>query len=231
LKWYYQFTPHDDKDWDSTQIPVLTDIEWQGRPRKVMLWANRNGLMYVLDRTTGQFLMGKPFVELNWMSGFDQQGRPNRVPPKPGVSTLPQAGYGATNWPPPSYSPSTGLFYIPALEEGADPRYGAIRAFDPHTGEMKWEFKKEHASFYGALTTATGLVFTGVRGDFGAGNATAERLADGHFYALDARSGQLLWQMGLAGSVQSGPISYSVGNKQYILATAGNTLFAFALPQ
>jgi alcohol dehydrogenase (cytochrome c) len=232
LKWFYQFTPHDDKDWDATQIPVLTDIDWQGRPRKVMLWANRNGLMYVLDRTTGQFLMGKPFVEVNWTSGFDQEGRPLRVPAKPGTETLPIGGQGATNWPPPSYSPNTGLFYVPSLEEGAKPRYGAIRAFDPHTGEQKWEFKKEGANFHGALTTASDVLFTGVRGDFESrAAATTERLADGHFYALDARTGQFLWQMGLAGSVYAASISYSVGSKQYIAVTAGNTLFAFALPQ
>jgi alcohol dehydrogenase (cytochrome c) len=174
--------------------------------------------------------MGKPFVEVNWMSGFDREGRPLRRHLNPGVQTLPFGGYGATNWQSPSYSPSTGLFYISSMEEGATPRYSAIRAFDPHTGERKWEFKKEFASFNGALTTASGLLFTGVRGDFGSGNIAAESLADGRFYAVDARSGELLWQMGLAGSVQCAPISYSVGNKQFIAVTAGNTLFAFALP-
>src|SRR5579864_7560716 len=79
LKWYYQFSPHDEFDYDSVQVPVLADIEWQGRPRKVMMWANRNGLMYVLDRTSGQFLMGKPFVKVNWMDGFDEKGRPKKL--------------------------------------------------------------------------------------------------------------------------------------------------------
>ena len=80
LKWHYQFTPHDEFDYDSTQVPVLADIEWQGRPRKAMLWANRNGLFYVLDRTTGEFLQGKPFVKVNWMDGFDKKGRPHARP-------------------------------------------------------------------------------------------------------------------------------------------------------
>ena len=85
LKWYYQFTPHDEMDYDATQVPVLADLLWpdksgQSQPRKVMLWANRNGLMYVLDRISGQFLMGKPFVKVNWMDGFDDKGRPKRVP-------------------------------------------------------------------------------------------------------------------------------------------------------
>jgi alcohol dehydrogenase (cytochrome c) len=237
LKWHYQFTPHDDMDWDATQVPVLTDIHWQGRPRKVMLWANRNGLMYVLDRTTGQFLMGKPFVEVNWMTGFDEKGRPRLVPGKLGspekTPILP--GNAATNWYPPSYSTSTGLFYVPALERGTMPRpspaYGAMRAFDPKTGERKWEFKRNDAVFAaGALTTASDLLFTGTWGDYSSGDVAA-RLADGYFYALDARTGQLLWQMSLPGSVQSGPMSYSVAGKQYITVAAGNTLFAFALRQ
>jgi len=87
LKWYYQFTPHDEFDWDSTQVPVLADLEWpenegHQKLRKVILWANRNGLFYVLDRTTGQFLLGKPFVKVNWTNGIDEQGRPMRVPGK-----------------------------------------------------------------------------------------------------------------------------------------------------
>ena len=82
LKWHYQFTPHDEVDYDSTQVPILVDMEWQGRPRKVMLWANRNGLAYVLDRVSGEFLLGKPYVRVNWMEGFDKNGRPQRVPGK-----------------------------------------------------------------------------------------------------------------------------------------------------
>ncbi len=82
LKWYYQFSPHDEFDYDAVQVPVLVDMHWKGSPRKVMLWANRNGMFYVLDRTTGKFLFGKPFVEVNWMNGFDEKGRPMRVPGK-----------------------------------------------------------------------------------------------------------------------------------------------------
>ena len=107
LKWYYQFTPHDDMDWDSAQVPVLAEMQWEGRSRKAMLWANRNGLMYVLDRTTGQVLSGKPFVAVNWTSGLDSRGRPVRVPGKvSGAKTLILPG-DATNFYPPSYSPST----------------------------------------------------------------------------------------------------------------------------
>ena len=82
LRWHYQFTPHDDFDWDAAQVPVLVDVTKDGRARKAMLWANRNGLLYLLDRATGEFLMGKPFVEVNWMSGFEQKGRPIPTPGK-----------------------------------------------------------------------------------------------------------------------------------------------------
>jgi alcohol dehydrogenase (cytochrome c) len=221
LKWHYQFTPHDEADWDATQVPVLTDIDWQGRPRKVMLFANRNGLIYVLDRTTGQFLMGKPFVEVNWMSGFDEKGRPRRIPRTDDTPLMPAAGdLGATNWYPPSYSPNTGLFYVPSLGASSTPRYSASRALDPRTGEKKWEFRLGGGTgaifMGGVLTTASDLLFTGIQ--------------RGTFYALDARTGQLLWQKGLE-RIQSGPISYSIGGKQYVAVAAGNTLVSFALKQ
>jgi alcohol dehydrogenase (cytochrome c) len=228
LKWHYQFTPHDTMDWDATQVPVLTDMQWQGRSRKVMLWANRNGLMYVLDRTTGEFLLGKPFVEINWMKGFDGKGRPIVVQDRPMIGTerapvLPGSG---TLWQPPSYSPTTSLFYIPSTEGAQSglrqgsvpPGYGAVRAFNPSTGEKEWEFRRNDAFFgTGVLTTASNLLFTGA--------------TDGYFYALDARTGQRLWQMSLTGRVTSGPMTFAVGGKQYIAVAADNTLFAFALRQ
>src|SRR5205823_11758154 len=121
LKWYYQFSPHDEFDYDSVQVPVLADMDWtdkngQTKPRKLMFWANRNGLYYALDRTTGQFLLGKPFVEVNWMAGFDEKGRPIRAPgkvPTPEGTLIKPGNQGGTNWYSPSFSPRTGLFYIP----------------------------------------------------------------------------------------------------------------------
>ena len=114
LKWHYQFTPHDEFDYDSTQVPVFADIQWQGRMRKVLLWANRNGMWYVIDRTTGEFLQGKPFTKVNWLNGFDAKGRPNKIlhPTPEGTLVFPN-NQGATNWYSPSYSPRTGFFYIP----------------------------------------------------------------------------------------------------------------------
>jgi alcohol dehydrogenase (cytochrome c) len=224
LKWHYQFTPHDDRDWDAAQVPVLADIQWQGRPRKALLQATKNGFWYVLDRSTGQLLTGKPFVDVNWTTGLDQTGRPVRATVTPGTPVLP---IEATNWYPPSYSPTSRLFYIPAREFGAPPGYSAVRAFDPTTGERRWEFKRADAVFSsGTLTTASGILFTGV-----AGFGPTAKLVNGDFYALDADTGQLLWQRVLPRNVTSGPISYSVGGRQYVAVAAGNTLFAFALRQ
>lgn len=209
LKWHYQFTPHDEKDLDAAHVPVLADIEWASRPRKVMLWAGKNGRFYVLDRATGERLIEKSFIDT---------GEP-RVP--------------ATNWYPPSYSPRTGLFYIPAWERtgnGAGNGRGAVRAVNARTGDRTWEFARTDAVFAsGVLTTASDLLFSGSWGDVSSGPDAARR-ADGHFYALHARTGQLLWQMSLAGSVFGGPITYSAGDRQYVAVAAGNTLFALALP-
>jgi alcohol dehydrogenase (cytochrome c) len=259
LKWHYQFSPHDEFDYDATQVPVLADIRWQGAPRKVMMWANRNGFFYVLDRTTGQFLSGKPFVRVNWAEGFDKNGRPNRVPgmvPTTEGTLIYPGNQGGTNWYNPSFSPRTGLFYIPSWvnysslyvkrpqdfvegrsfgaggarstvpqglrtatsnlrkeEEG----YGAIRAIDPLTGDRKWEYKMVDFTDAGILTTASDLLFSGGR--------------EGYFYALDARTGTLLWKFTVGGQVQSGPMTYSVGGRQFVAVAAGNSLFAFALRQ
>jgi alcohol dehydrogenase (cytochrome c) len=252
LKWHYQFTPHDEVDYDSTQVPVLVDMQWQGRLRKVMLWANRNGLAYVLDRTTGEFLLGRPYVKVNWMDGFDPKGRPIRIPgqiPTPQGTLIMPTVLGATNWAPPSYSPRTGLFYVSLWEntgtvavEGGRPRaagipngtpmgqatltpnlkkeeegYGAVRAFDPKTLEKKWEFKMNDITWGGVLTTASDVLFSGGK--------------EGYFFALDARTGDLLWKVALGGQVNSGPMTYSVNGKQYVTVAAGSSLFAFAVRQ
>ena len=250
LKWHYQFTPHDEVDYDSTQVPMLADIQWEGRLRKVMLWANRNGLAYVIDRTTGQFLLGKPFVKVNWMDNFDEKGRPIRVPgqaPSAEGTLIMPTVLGATNWAPPSYSPRTGLFYVAGWENtgtfaltGRFPRaagipngtpmgqatltpnlkkeeegYGVIRALDPHGLTRKWEYKMNDITWAGVLTTASDLLFGGGK--------------EGYFFALDARSGDLLWKVSLGGQVNSGPMTYSVNGKQYVTVAAGSSLFAFAL--
>ena len=118
LKWHYQFTPHDRYDYDSVQVPVLADITLQGAPLKAMMWANRNGNFYVLNRETGKFMLGKPFVKVNWMSGFDANGRPIQTLQPPGMPTYP-AVQGGSNWYSPSYSPRTKLMYVSSWQEQA----------------------------------------------------------------------------------------------------------------
>jgi alcohol dehydrogenase (cytochrome c) len=265
LKWHFQFTPGDEYDWDATQVPVLVDMEFQGRARKLMLFANRNGFYYVLDRVTGQYLFSKAFVYQTWANGIDEKGRPIKNPafwPKPMGGILVNPGtQGGTNWYPPSYSPRTGLFYVPTWEnsggrsnkfdagewrEGvrytgatAPPGYvpppgsrgtprpqpnfrkeeegfGAVRALDPKTGEKKWDYKMPNFTESGVLSTGGDLVFSGGM--------------EGNFYALDAKTGELLWNAYLGGPSASGPISYSVNGKQYIIGTGAGTMFAFALP-
>ena len=254
LKWHYQFTPNDEFDWDSVQVPVLANIDWQGRPRKVMLWANRNGFVYVLDRTTGEFLLGKAFVKQNWNLGFDN-GRPVRDPkakPTPEGTRIEPGTQGGTNWYSPSFSPRTGLFYVSAWDNysavaryaevppwaegkkytgrapagrGAGGRgspvayrteaegYGAVRAIDPKTGDKKWDFKMVDYTESGVLTTASDLLFSGGR--------------EGHFFALDARTGELLWRVNLGGNVASGPISYAVDGRQYVAVAGEGALYVF----
>ena len=258
LKWHYQFTPNDEFDWDSVQVPVLADLEWKGRPRKVMLWANRNGFVYVLDRVTGEFLLGTAFVKQNWNLGFDN-GRPVRDPkakPTPEGTRIEPGTQGGTNWYSPSFSPRTGLFYVSAWDNysaisryadvapwedgkkytgrapagpggGAAGRmpvtyrteeegYGAVRAIDPKTGDKKWDFKMVDYTESGVLTTASDLLFSGGR--------------EGHFFALDARTGELLWKTNLGGTVASGPISFAVDGKQYVAVAGEGALYVFGLP-
>jgi alcohol dehydrogenase (cytochrome c) len=262
LRWHFQFTPNDTYDYDSVQIAVLADITWRGTPTKAMLWANRNGFFYVLDRTTGAFLSGTPFVKVNWASGLDAAGRPIQTPQPPGQPTWP-GNQGGTNWYSPSYSPRTGLFYVSAWEGYASifrkeqveyvpgrmfgggghtvltpvpgapgvrigratpinnwtdaVGHGAVVAIDPLTGQRKWTFDQYDVTDSGILTTATDLLFTGGR--------------EGHFHALDARTGALLWKTSLGGQIVNGPISYAVAGTQYVAVISGNALFTFGLRQ
>ena len=244
LRWHFQFTPHDVHDWDATQIPILIDIEFDGRPRKLMLFPNRNGFFYVLDRVTGEFLRGTPFAKQTWAERIDENGRPIRIPgmfpSEEGVLVYPSVN-GAANWWSNTYSPRTELLYV-VTYDGADTFFigedeyvpgemflgGAperlvpqetyasmIRALEPRTGDTRWEFPLQPKTQSGLLSTASDLVFGGS--------------VDGYFYALDAVNGTELWRMNVGGNVKAAPISYMVGNVQYVTIAAGNSILTFGL--
>jgi alcohol dehydrogenase (cytochrome c) len=183
LTWHFQFTPNDGNDYDSVQVPVLADANWQGRPTKMMLWANRNGYFYVLDRTTGKFLLGTPFVKVNWASGLDANGRPNATMQPPGMPTYP-GNQGGTNWFPPSYSPRTGLFYFSAWEN-----YASV-------------YRRETATFTPGRNFSGGSpsVLTPVPGAPGIGigrrspiNNWTDAVGNGAIVAMDPQTGQPKW--------------------------------------
>jgi PQQ-dependent dehydrogenase (methanol/ethanol family) len=120
LRWHFQFTPHDLHDWDATEPAVLVDTEFQGRPRKLLLHADRNGFYYVLDRTNGELLLAKAFAKkISWASGIDAKGRPielpGNVPTPEGTPTCPDIR-GAANWMSTAYNPATGLYYVMTIE-------------------------------------------------------------------------------------------------------------------
>jgi alcohol dehydrogenase (cytochrome c) len=250
LKWHYQFTPHDELDYDATQVPVLADIQWQGRPRKVMLWANRNGVMYVLDRVTGEFLKGKPYVKTNWLDGFDSKGRPHRVkfPSKDGTLIHPHV-HGATNWAPPAFSPKTGWFYVASWEnsgtvavEGQFPRAASANTRQTAMGQTNLVpfFNNDTEPFgvvraYDPHTLEPKWEFRMSDITWGGALATAGDVVfsggrEGYFLALDAKTGALLWKASVGGQINAGAMSYAVNGKQYVAIAAGNALFAYALP-
>jgi alcohol dehydrogenase (cytochrome c) len=256
MKWYFQFTPHDPWDYDSVQIPVLVDMPWQGTPRKLMLWANRNGFFYVLDRASGQFLLGKPFVKQTWARGLDAQGRPIRIPnmePTAEGKLVYPGVQGGTNWYSPSYSRRTGLFYIPAWVDyfthfvklpaeyvpgrrftGGFPR-GAIPSI--RRGALNTWGDEAGRGAVLALDPRTGdkkwefkmsdVTDSGILTT--ASNVLFTGGREGYFYALDARDGSLLWKAIVGGQVAAGPITYQVDGKQYVAIAAGSAMFAFGL--
>ncbi len=244
IRWYFQFTPHDTHDWDSIQVPLLFDQVVDGKPRKLLAQANRNGFYYVLDRVTGEFVAGMPFVTETWAKGLDGNGRPILLPdtePTPAGRLVHPDGHGGTNWNSPSYSPQTRLFYVSARETGAytvagepqvhfpdfggggrinlsgDESYGAIRAPEATTGKLKWEYRMLAPAEVSTLATAGGLVFS---------------VSDeGNFFGLDAATGKLLWEFKVGGtSSESNLITYEVGGKQYLIGASGNCFVAFDLP-
>ena len=245
LKWHFQFTPHDVWDWDGCHIPILVDHDVQGRSRKLVVLANKNGHYYALDRETGKFLFAKAFVNQNWTDGFDQSGRPqvrkSAIPTTEWIRVVPTL-LGGTNWNSPTYSPITDLFYV-NVRDGAmrvrrvpapllpgevfnwggatdilrdDVAFHGIKALQIDSGEPRWTFRVIAPTMSGLLSTAGNIVFGGS--------------SDGNFFALDAQSGKPLWHFQLGSDVSGNPVTYQAGGVQYVATPAGATIVAFTLP-
>ncbi len=256
LKWYYNFTPNDEWDFDSVQVPVLADIVWKGEPRKVMMWGNRNGFFYVLDRGTGQFLLGKAFVKQTWAVGIDEYGKPikatGKSPSVNGTDVYPGV-QGGTNWYSPSFSPRTGLFYLTAWENYHtsyftwDQDYEAGKSFTGGTARgpfpsltrepfIKWDPEWGYGVVR-AINPATGMPAWDYKmrdvSDAGilttAGDILFSGNREGYFFALDAKTGKELWKRYLGSHVAASPITYTVDGKQYVSVAAGHSLFTFSL--
>ena len=230
-------------DWDATEVPVLVDGEVRGKKRKLVVFANRNAFYYVLDRTSGEFLAGKPYAKQTWAKGLDDTGRPILVdgttPTPAGAKVWPSVS-GANNWYSPSYSPKTDLLYVASRESGSiyfigeaeykegeqfngggfrnipgEEEYGAIRAIHPGTGAMAWEYRLFSPPWAGVLSTAGNLLF-------GSTN-------EGQAFALNASTGRPLWRYQAGGASRANPMSFTSDGKQYIAMAIGNSLFVFGL--
>ena len=246
LKWYFQFTPHDLYDYDANETPVLVDTDESGTIHRLLVQADRNGFLYVLDRTDGKFLRATPFVEkLNWAKGVDASGRPipsGRIPTAEGTYICPGVE-GATNWFSPSYNPNTGLFYVMALEACnvyyAKPKPFAkgetyyntgtkrppnqheqkvLLAFSVADGKLAWRYPQVGSgnSWGGTLTTAGGLLFFADDAD--------------SLEAVEAATGRVLWHFNTGQTMHASPMTYAVGGVQYVAISAGSNVLSFALP-
>jgi alcohol dehydrogenase (cytochrome c) len=249
MAWFYQTSPHDTHDWDSAQTPVLVDGVFGGRQRKMALTAARNGYFFVVDRLTGEHLLTSKFsASANWAEPtLNSKGQPVRVPAKDhhiAGALVSNANQGAANWPPPSYSPKTGLFYVPTADTYAmyyltepDPR-GAlglggkeernvgslgsyITAIDYKTGKIAWQHRFRTIAntglATGLLTTAGDLLFAGD--------------VSGNFIAFDPVKGVPLWRAQLGQVPSNAAQTYTIDGRQHVLVAAGDTLFAFTLYQ
>jgi alcohol dehydrogenase (cytochrome c) len=249
LAWYFQFTPHDDHDRDAAQTPVLADLLIKGVVRKVICWPNRNGFYYVLDRVTGAFLTGVPFVELDWAKGLNAAGRPILA----NAATVSTAGRrtspgiaGGTNWQNPAFDPARGSIFISATEsssvftESSPGRVGAaqsgfyvgsgwsqmgpgshkVLALDGATGQRKWEYNAPLPSTSSNMNYS-GLLSTAGGLVFGASGGT--------LFVLDAGTGHELWRLPLGGYTKSAPISFTIDGRQVIAVAAGGALFVLGL--
>jgi lanthanide-dependent methanol dehydrogenase len=239
-RWFYQWTPHDLHDYDGINEQVLLDLTWNGQPRKVLVRPDRNGYLYLLDRTTGEVLSAQPFGPVNSTNGVDlKTGRPIVNPEKePGtgkvVRNICPTASGAKDWQPSAFSPRTGLLYIPHNnlcmdEEGVEVNYiagtpyvgmnvrmipgpgghrGAFTAWDITKAAPAWKLDEEFPVWSGAVATAGDVVFYGTM--------------EGWFKAINARTGERLWQFKTASGIIGQPITYrGPDGRQYVAILSG----------
>jgi len=243
ILWHFQFSPGDNHDWDSAQIPVLADHIFNNKEsssnqkRALLLWANRNGFYYILDRISGKFLSATPFIQQTWAKRIDENGRPvlktEGAENRNGVLTFP-SNKGGTNWWSPSYDPDLGLIFVPTLETGmiffpgmetnsppiaAGPIYTAVRALNAFTGDLVWEYRNDTRTVDnttgGLLSTQGGIVF---------GSDMSS------FFALNSRTGKELWSVATGGKIEGAPVTFTLNGKQFVTIAAGGTLLTFGLP-
>ena len=236
MAWGYQVSPHDTHDWDATQTPILFDGEFNGKHRKLIAQASRNGFFFVLDRTNGEHLLTVPFIKTNWTLGINAKGQPipnpKKEPSRDGTFVSPSSN-GAANWFAPSFNPAAGLFYVVASQsysvfyltaEGKAEGFagrddflnfpGSIEAIDYKTGAIRWAHDLG-AMGSGLLTTAGNVLFAG-------DNAR-------HILALDSTTGKTLWHTTIGANQTNGAITYELDGKQYVVVGAGDSLYAYAL--
>ena len=252
LKWHYQFTPHDVHDWDSAHVPVLADLKVQGQPHKVIMMANRNGFFYTLDRETGKLLVAKPFIDgSNWAKEIGKDGRPIVLDNVGTAEKCLPDNHGGTDFQPPTFDPSLGLFFVTAHEtcaiwEGVKPtepigmgvrvpsggrslvegrdQFSALRAIDPATGERRWEHRYRAYPSTVALDLTGGVMSTASGLVFTGDN-------EGYFHAFEGASGKELWKFEVGAQVWgSAAVTYMLDGRQWVVTTAGLTFTAFALP-
>jgi alcohol dehydrogenase (cytochrome c) len=236
---YTSSTPHDKHDWDSNHVPVLAELDLDGRSRKVVMVANRNGFFYVLDRTTGELLRGTPYTATTWAREIGPDGRPIVLNDDGSQGCLPDP-WGATNFNPPSYDPRLELFFVNTRETCAtyhadpprqvqgevnvggivwtdrDSAFGALRALDAATGALRWEFRFPSPSLAGVMSTASGLVFAGDQ--------------EGNFVAFSAATGENLWHYQTGTAIWgAAAMTYLLDGRQQVLIPSGGALVSFAL--
>jgi len=251
LNWYFQFTKHDEHDWDATQVPVMIDVQASDAEardaggKQLIVQANRNGFFYVIDRTSGKLMTATAYGKQTWSEAKDSEGRPiarkEASPTLEGHTVCPGA-LGTTNYMPPTYDAQTGLLYVTARDQcdifsTAPQPYEAGHAFYG-SAYFPSEEARPYLGFLKAIDPTTGEVkwkfqhtsptWSGVLSTAGGLVFTGD--AEGNLIAFDAASGKPVWHFQMGGAVYAAPIAFAVDGKEYVAIAAGSAVYAFGLP-